>query len=233
MLFKIAIFYVGCLLGSFFYCIAGLWTRGQFSLFARSSCDSCQRVLRWYELFPLVSFLFQKGKCRQCQHALSSAYWLSECLTGCLMLHAYFLHDHFSLQQWVTCLILLLMSFCDLCERWVPDALQLCLLTWLLIQFNWQEQEVILLAFSFILFSCFTLFFYLSRQDWIGGADIKLLLILQLAIPVVQFPLFLLIASSLGLLFWYGGLGWFDFRVRGLPFVPFIAFSFYIVTVYF
>lgn len=229
MIIYVCVFYLGCLVGSFFYCVAGLWTRGQFALFARSKCDHCQNVLKWYELLPIASYLIQRGKCHHCHYRLPSVYWLSECLTGCLFLHAFLHYDRLSSQLLVTFVLLLFMSYCDLCERWVPDVLQVCLLVWLGYHFTWQGQDSALLLFSVALFACFGLIFYLSQHDWIGGADLKLLLILKLAIPVSQFPTFLFIASGLGLLFWYSG----DFRSRGLPFIPFIASSFYIISIYF
>lgn len=228
MIINMCIFYSGCLVGSFFYCVAGLWTRGQFHVLIRSQCDHCHNRLKWYELLPIVSFLIQRGKCRHCHYALAPIYILSECLTGCLFLHAFIHFDQLTSQHTVTCLLLLFMSYCDLCEHWVPDTLQVSLLAWLLYQFTWQGQDTILFSFSLVLFACFGLFFYFMRRDWIGGADIKLLLILKLAVPVIQFPMFLFIAASLGLLFWFSG----DFRSKGLPFIPFIACSFYIVCVY-
>lgn len=36
------------------------------SLTGRSRCESCGRVLRWYELVPLVSFLALRARCRTC-----------------------------------------------------------------------------------------------------------------------------------------------------------------------
>ncbi|MGO4928322.1 prepilin peptidase [Fundicoccus sp. Sow4_F4] len=232
MIITFFVFYSGCMVGSFLFCIAGLWTRGQFHLFARSKCDSCQSLLSWYELLPLVSYFIQRGKCRQCHKVLSPFYWLSELFTGCLFLHAFFHYDRLSGQHLFTCFLLLLMSYCDLCERWVPDTLQLCLLAWLLYQFNWQGQDTLLLLFNLALFGCFGLFFYIIRHDWIGGADIKLLLILELAIPIVQFPTFLFIAASLGILFWYGSVWWLNNQSKDLPFIPFISLSFYIVCLY-
>ena len=50
----------------------------------RSHCMSCGHVLQWYELIPLVSYLVQKGKCRECGTKLSVQYPLIEGLNGVL-----------------------------------------------------------------------------------------------------------------------------------------------------
>ncbi len=70
-------FIFGVLLGSFLclaserYCPCG-------SFFARyrplcrppSYCLSCHQLLRWYDLFPLLSFTLLKGRCRYCRQPL-------------------------------------------------------------------------------------------------------------------------------------------------------------------
>lgn len=233
MLIIICVFYLGCLSGSFLYCIAGLWTRHKFHLLARSKCDYCQSSLRWYELLPIISYFLQRGKCRQCRHTLSVSYLLSEVFSGCLFLHTFFFFTYPPLHSLPTYLILLLMSFCDLCERWVPDTLQVCLFIWLLYLFAWYQHDIILFLFNCALFGCFSLAFYFLRHNWIGGADIKLLLILQFALPVTQFPLFLFIAASLGLVFYFIRSCLTKDQTQEIPFIPFISLSFYIVSLYF
>lgn len=55
---------VGAALGSFAGVVA---SRGwSASLSGRSHCDSCGRLLSWYELIPLVSFFALRGRCRTC-----------------------------------------------------------------------------------------------------------------------------------------------------------------------
>lgn len=48
----------------------------------RSCCLQCGKLLKWYELIPLVSFLFQKGRCRHCKKKLSWQYPVVEFLSG-------------------------------------------------------------------------------------------------------------------------------------------------------
>jgi len=52
----------------------------------RSHCPYCHKELRWFELIPLVSFLWQKGKCRGCGRFLFWQYPLVEILSGLIFL---------------------------------------------------------------------------------------------------------------------------------------------------
>lgn len=56
------------------------WWRG------RSVCDSCGKELGWWENIPLLSFLFLKGKCRECHSPIPREYFLVELATGLIYL---------------------------------------------------------------------------------------------------------------------------------------------------
>lgn len=59
-------FILGCCLGSFADCAAVRLVSGQSVLSGRSHCDSCGHVLGVLDLFPVLSWLLLKGKCRYC-----------------------------------------------------------------------------------------------------------------------------------------------------------------------
>jgi prepilin signal peptidase PulO-like enzyme (type II secretory pathway) len=52
------------------------------SLGGRSRCPICRKQLAWYELVPVFSFLFLRGKCRHCGHRISLQYPIVELLTA-------------------------------------------------------------------------------------------------------------------------------------------------------
>ena len=37
---------------------------------SRSECLNCGKELSWRELFPIISYLYQKGKCKSCKTLL-------------------------------------------------------------------------------------------------------------------------------------------------------------------
>lgn len=54
------------------------------SIGGRSRCPICRKQLAWYELVPVLSFLFLRGKCRHCGHRISLQYPIVELLTALL-----------------------------------------------------------------------------------------------------------------------------------------------------
>jgi leader peptidase (prepilin peptidase)/N-methyltransferase len=55
----------GAAFGSFAGVVASRGLRA--SLAGRSRCEGCGRTLRWYELVPLLSYLWLRGRCRSCR----------------------------------------------------------------------------------------------------------------------------------------------------------------------
>lgn len=52
----------------------------------RSHCPHCRKLLTWYELMPVFSFIAQKGKCRGCGKKISWQYPIVEIATALLFL---------------------------------------------------------------------------------------------------------------------------------------------------
>jgi len=75
------VFILGAIIGSFLNVVILRYGTG-ITLFGRSFCFSCQKQLRWYDLFPVVSFLALKGKCNSCKSKISKQYIAVEVLTG-------------------------------------------------------------------------------------------------------------------------------------------------------
>lgn len=62
---------------------------------ARSKCLSCGKVLSWYELIPVVSYLIQRGRCTSCDAKIGKDHVLVEIVYGLLfvLLYVLFLKD--------------------------------------------------------------------------------------------------------------------------------------------
>lgn len=52
------------------------------SLGAPSACPSCHTALAWYELIPVFSWIFLRGRCAHCQYPISLWYPVIECITA-------------------------------------------------------------------------------------------------------------------------------------------------------
>ncbi|NWQ40200.1 prepilin peptidase [Bacillus sp. EB106-08-02-XG196] len=81
----ILVFFIyGIVLGSFFNVIGLRVPLKKSIVTPRSACSTCGHQLSALELIPVISYLFQKGKCRGCQSRISPIYPFFESLTGVL-----------------------------------------------------------------------------------------------------------------------------------------------------
>lgn len=101
----------------------------------RSRCPHCHKILNWYELIPIFSFIMQKGKCRSCGVKLTIQYPLVEFFGGLVLIlvfsRFYSIYDT-SLLPYLMMLIwsgvifsLLVMSVIDFREKLIPDGINI------------------------------------------------------------------------------------------------------------
>lgn len=82
-IFYTALFFVlGLTFGSFFNVVGLRLPQNQPFTNDRSYCPSCNHTLYWYELIPVLSFVIQRCKCRNCKTIISPIYPIGELATG-------------------------------------------------------------------------------------------------------------------------------------------------------
>ncbi len=74
-------FLLGAVLGSFVLVLADR-SLTKKSFWGRSYCTYCKKKIRWYDLFPIFSYIFLKGRCRNCKKKLSLVYPAVEIILG-------------------------------------------------------------------------------------------------------------------------------------------------------
>ncbi|HEY8892644.1 MAG TPA: prepilin peptidase [Clostridium sp.] len=89
-IFAIYIFIVGLLIGSFLNVCIYRIPRGESIAFPPSHCTSCGHNIKPYDLVPVFSWIFLRGKCRSCGEKISIRYALVELTTAILFLLTYF-----------------------------------------------------------------------------------------------------------------------------------------------
>ncbi len=82
-------FILGSVLGSFVKAVADR-SLTKDSFIGRSYCPQCRKTLRWYDLFPVASYLILKGRCRDCQKKIPLEYFLIELLMGVVTGYLFF-----------------------------------------------------------------------------------------------------------------------------------------------
>jgi len=95
-------FVSGSLFGSFLNLVSDRILTKDKILTGRSKCDDCKKPLEAKHLVPLLSFIFQKGKCAYCGKKLSWYYPASEIITGLMFVGAAYYSTIFSFVNYST-----------------------------------------------------------------------------------------------------------------------------------
>ena len=97
MLFATFAFVLGASIGSFLnVCIYRMPLDMSVSEPRRSFCPHCKYQIPWRSNLPLITWVVQRGKCRNCGAKISVRYLLVELLTGLLFLGAWWRIPHFA-----------------------------------------------------------------------------------------------------------------------------------------
>ena len=97
VLFSIIFFMFGCIVGSFLNVVIHRLPREMSVANPPSHCPQCGYIIPWYQNIPLVTWLWQRGRCAGCDVSIPARYFLVELLTGLAFLGAWLLvHYHFA-----------------------------------------------------------------------------------------------------------------------------------------
>ena len=217
-------FLIGACLGSFCCVTAERLPKGDSLLFPRSHCSICQTPLAWYELIPLLSFFWQKARCRHCQGKIpASCFWAE--LAGGLLLASYPLTTH-SLHGLLWLFLSLALALADCFylilepKLFYPGAVFLGLYYFVS---GGQVYWLSLLYCLLLVGLC-----YLFLREKLGTGDLLLLLAWSFWLPLQRFALVLLVACCAGLIaFFFNAL--LHRQQKELPFIPFLTFGLWLV----
>lgn len=105
----INIFIIGTLFGSFLSLATYRLPRKQDILVKRSYCPNCKHELGFFDLIPVLSYIFHFGKCKYCKDKISPRYILFEIFNGIFFLICYLLFK-FSLEIYII-LVVYIIAF--------------------------------------------------------------------------------------------------------------------------
>lgn len=175
----------GLALGSFLNVVIYRLMHGGSVALGRSACPHCKKTLAPADLIPLASFVALGGRCRSCKKPISWQYPLVEFLTAVLTLvlwNAYGLTLEWALA--VALLAFLIVTFTiDLRYRVILDGVVFpaMIVATLLSLVQGRTAESLLLGAG-IGFAFFFLQYAISKGRWIGGGDIRLGVLIGLAL---------------------------------------------------
>jgi len=220
-------FFLGLVIGSFLnVCIYRL-PRNESVVITPSHCPACGSRIGARDLFPLLSYIRLKGRCRACGKAISPQYPLIELLTGLLFAAAY-AHTGLTallLKQLFLIAVLIVVSLIDLKYLIIPDrVIVFSLVMGILLNLIARDLSLLSAILGFSATAAFLLVPALIYRGGMGGGDIKLAALIGffLGWPNGLLAVFLgcLLGAVTGLTLVLTGL---KGRKDAIPFGPYLA----------
>ena len=127
------VFIIGLCIGSFINVIVYRFPNDLSIIKPRSFCPKCKTKLTWRENIPLISWLIQGRKCKNCNKSISIRYPLVELITA--ILFVIFINSSPSLDSsssnlffniffsWLFLSILICIALIDMESFWIPQGL--------------------------------------------------------------------------------------------------------------
>lgn len=214
---------LGMIFGSFASVLVTRNPSKESIVFPPSHCDHCMYRLSWYDNIPVFSFIYLKGKCRNCQRSISPIYPILE-IGSAIFFYMIGSKDGFILID-ASFLLFFVMAINDFYDGEFS--------TTHLVAFAFFQISYILLyhlSFSPIPFLFFLLLVFnqFTGEKYIGNGDLWILLILSFH-PVLWFISYFILLGLIGALL----LPYFIFKnIRKIHYLP-ILFSAFICNTLF
>jgi len=198
------IFIFGMCIGSFLnVCIYRLPTSKSIANPPRSICPTCNSPIRFYDNIPVLSYIWLKGRCRNCDASISFRYPMVELMTGIVAMGLLFKFG-LSLESVVYFVFissLLVIAFIDLDHQIIPDVITLpgipmgLVASFALPTVTFKASVLGLLIGGGSLWFVAWAYNLIAKRDGMGGGDIKLLAMIGTIIGW-QGVIFTIFASS-------------------------------------
>lgn len=230
------VLFAGLALGSFVTLASYRLPLGEDIAIKPSRCPKCEAKLRFLDLWPVLSWVWNKGKCRHCKAPVSVRYPLTEIVTAGMCLLIYFKYG-LTLQAlllvllWVTLMIMIVV---DIEHYIIPDQLHYVLLP---LGIGYQAligAEPSVVAEGFLLGAGIGLalhygYRYLRKKEGLGFGDVKFFAVAGIWLGLKPIIPFLFFSGIFGVI---TGLVW---RMQGkgpiFPFGPALALAMFLCIV--
>ncbi len=222
----ILLFILGLVVGSFLNCVIFRLEEGKSFLKGRSFCPFCGKVLGFWDLIPLLSFLFLRGRCRYCKKRISRQYPLVELFVGIIfvLVFRYFGLGEFFFLLLSSCFLVIIFVF-DLKRYIIPDRIiypAVLIAFFYRLFFDYGSWHYFLSGLGAGFF--FLLIVLVSKGKWMGVGDIKLALFMGFLLGYPNILTALFLAFLIGAII---GVGLVLAKKKGMksevPFGPFLV----------
>ena len=233
---KILSFILGTIMGSFYLVLGTRLPKNEDIVKSRSRCDNCKKVLKWYNLIPLVSFIVQRGKCTSCGEKISSEHFIVELITGLLFLltSIYFPFGYNYLTGLIIVSLMVIIFISDFKYMIILDSplvVSVVLIIILKLVYFGFKTTIYSIMSGLILFLIMLLVEKLGslilKKDSLGGGDIKFAFLMGLTLDVKLGIVALVLSTFLALPYAVASVK--IMKSHEFPYGPFLAGALFIV----
>jgi len=197
---------LGLVFGSFIATLAIRWPEGRGVSKGRSACDACDKALRAHELVPVLSYMLQRGRCRECAAKIHPTHFLVELAALAVGLTAALVAPPAEAAAGaVFGWLLLALAALDLTHFWLPNRLTGALAVTGVVAALLGTGPPILdrliggAAGFGVLWLVSEAYLWLRGRRGLGGGDPKMFGAIGLWLGWQQLPFVLLLACAIGL----------------------------------
>ena len=207
-IYTILFFIYGLIFGSFFNVVGSRLPKKESIILPPSHCESCGHRLTVLELIPVLSYFFQKGRCKKCKTKLSIMYPLFELFCGITFS---LLYIKFGLSKEIVVPItfismLLILMISDIEYMIIPDEVLVFFGIILLIEIpiiaGWVEllHSLLNATIAFLTMLALKIFGdHMFGRESMGGGDVKLLFYFGLCVGYKNALFSIFLGSLIGL----------------------------------
>ncbi len=208
-IYYIIVFFIfGTIFGSFYNVVGYRLPKGESIISPPSHCPNCNHKLTPLELIPILSYLFQKGKCKNCKTKIAPFYTIFELISGILFTLSYIsfgLNPYLIIAlTFISLLIIIVIS--DYNYMIIPDSVLIFFIILLGIEIVIINGPTELLKSIFNGTLAFITMYlikimgdHIFKKESMGGGDIKLMFVFGLVLGYPMSLLAVFIGSIIGL----------------------------------
>ena len=177
---------------------------------ARSACPHCHHVLGFFDLIPVFSWVFMRGRCRHCRAPIGWTYPLVECAAMLLSVGVYLVwgYNAHGIVVIATIPFLLALFVIDLRHFILPNQLNVLLVVFGVIYHFFSggassalSAIVAGLCWGAGAFIVGALMKLALKKEALGLGDVKFFVVCGVWLPLAMLPAFLMWAGVLGVVF--------------------------------
>ena len=236
----VLIFFLGASFASFYGLISIRLLDNKSIIKPGSHCDYCKHKLKFYDLIPVISFIFLKGKCRYCGKKLLIYEPIIEFMLGIFTVYMFIKYgiSYKFFMAFILFSLLIIIFITDFKEMIILDSplvissILIFILKWYFININ----EALIGLFSGL--SLFLIMFFtgyvgskIFKREALGGGDIKLSFVIGLTLGLEHGLVSLVLSTFLALP--YSVLSLTIKNNKEVPFGPFLVSALNIVFLFY